>query len=634
MSESVKAIVRCRPLNEREIDTNVDIVISVDPLERQITLSHSNNAQRSFTFDHVFATDATNEEIYNEAVSPLVQSVLLGYNGCVFAFGQTSCGKTFSMQGVQKPASQRGVMPRAFQQIFECIQTTDVTYYLVRASYLEIYNEEIRDLLQKQNHHKLEVKEHPEKGVYVKDLTNIEVTCIEDMEEVLEIGSWNRVLGSTAQNPDSSRSHCIFTVEFEISFFSDQDQQEHFRSGRLNLVDLAGSERQRHSKSEGDRFREATKINLSLSALGNVISALVNEKSKHIPYRASKLTRLLQDSLGGNSRTLMIACVSPGANNYGETLSTLRYANRAKNIKNRPRINEDPKDTMIKQYQKEIKVLRHLLSNQIKISGETPLLPPPISFEIIEDKKPNRTAVVITKQERLAYEQQISGLQHKFDYEHTSREKFETSLKSTKADFENYRLKNEYKIHKLKIEYQLKIKKLEKLLQLTKDDASDESAYVSNDSDETENICPYFSYKKDKSTLLSPVTENSHLWSYQWLKCYCDSNGKTMSKNVFLTSQSNNQFYCICSEQIKKNLTNEKESQTCQICIRRLKLSNIDFNNIDYNNIDFSDSVSLVTSQPSSIDEDFHRKELEQKPRLRNGICCFIPGISFFGEAN
>ena len=366
------------------------------------------------------------------------------------------------------------------------------------------------------------------------------------------------------------------------------------------MVDLAGSERQRHSKSEGDRFREATKINLSLSALGNVISALVNEKSKHIPYRASKLTRLLQDSLGGNSRTLMIACVSPGDNNYGETLSTLRYANRAKNIKNRPRVNEDPKDTMIKQYQKEIKVLRHLLSNQIKISGETPLLPLPVSLESNEDKKPNRTAVVITKQERLAYEQQISGLQHKYDYEHVSREKFETSLKSTKADFDNYRLKNEYKIHKLQIEYQLRINKLEKLLQMTKDDVSEESAYVSNDSDETENICSDFSDKKDKSTLLSPITENSHLWSYQWLKCYCDSNGRTMSRNFFsMNSQSDDQFHCICSEQIKKNQTNEKESQTCQICIKRAKLRNIDC----------SDS-SLVTSQPSSICESLLSEDM------------------------
>ena len=164
-------------------------------------------------------------------------------------------------------------------------------------------------------------------------------------------------------NADSSRSHSIFTVNVEMCE-QDNEGEEHYRAGKLNLVDLAGSERQSKTGASGDRLKEATKINLSLSALGNVISALVDGKSKHIPYRDSKLTRLLQDSLGGNTKTLMIAALSPAADNYEETLSTLRYANRAKNIKNKPKINEDPKDAMLRELQEEINLLKAQLSGK------------------------------------------------------------------------------------------------------------------------------------------------------------------------------------------------------------------------------------------------------------------------------
>lgn len=163
-------------------------------------------------------------------------------------------------------------------------------------------------------------------------------------------------------NAESSRSHSIFTIQVEMMHTTGDDG--HIRKGKLNLVDLAGSERQAKTGASGDRLKEANKINLSLSALGNVISALVDGKSKHIPYRDSKLTRLLQDSLGGNTKTMMVACLSPADNNYDETISTLRYANRAKNIKNKPKINEDPKDAMLREYQEEIEKLKSLLQNQ------------------------------------------------------------------------------------------------------------------------------------------------------------------------------------------------------------------------------------------------------------------------------
>ena len=604
MSECVQVIVRCRPLNDRELETNTDIVMSADPVQRQCVLRKPgdkvSNPRKVFTFDGVYDTDSTNEEIYTDIVSPLVESVLEGYNGCVFAYGQTSCGKTFSMQGIDKPPSQRGIMNRAIDQIFENIQITDVTYYLIRASYLEIYNEEIRDLLIKNNRGKLDIKEHPEKGVYVRGLSSVEVTTVEEMEEVLEVGGWNRALGATALNPDSSRSHCIFIIDFELCFTSEKDEKEQFRSGRLNLVDLAGSERQMKTKLGEERFKEATKINLSLSALGNVISALVNEKSKHIPYRASKLTRLLQDSLGGNSRTLMIACVSPGENNYSETLSTLRYANRAKNIKNRPRINEDPKDALIRQYQKEIKMLRQILANQMKISNvhDMPVIPLPTSTNDINDsthqKPPFRSAVVISKQARLEYEQKISELQHRYDYEHVNKEKLQGVLTNLKTEFDNFRLRSEYTLQRLQAENKLKVDALRSQMQSDKSEgsSSDDFPCSSTSVEFSCSSCEDLADWSEKSFDGRPVlrsesrdddsSDNSHLWSYHWLKCYCGSPKKSLFKSKKIREENID----------NSNTSQENEKQvTCSNCDGSLKVERgADFQNVSADKEDGAES--------------------------------------------
>lgn len=194
------------------------------------------------------------------------------------------------------------------------------------------------------------------------------VNDVKACEAIMETGWKNRSVGATLMNSDSSRSHSIFTIYIERMLTNDLDSKN-VKFGKLNLVDLAGSERQSKTGAAGDRLKEATKINLSLSALGNVISALVDGKAKHIPFRDSKLTRLLQDSLGGNTKTLMIACISPADNNYDETLSTLRYANRAKNIKNKPRINEDPKDAKLREFQEEILWLKKMLQEQNSNQG-------------------------------------------------------------------------------------------------------------------------------------------------------------------------------------------------------------------------------------------------------------------------
>lgn len=267
------------------------------------------------------------------------------------------------MQGTLNPPSARGIIPRSFEHIFEAISVVENKKFLVVASYLEIYNEDIRDLLGSDIKKKLELKENPQSGVYVPELSKHTVQNVADCEKLMELGWKNRATGSTLMNADSSRSHSIFTIWLEMMTNNCSTKSSGIKRGKLNLVDLAGSERQAKTGASGDRLKEATKINLSLMALGNVISALVDGKSKHIPYRDSKLTRLLQDSLGGNTKTLMIACLSPADNNYDESLSTLRYANRAKNIKNKPRINEDPKDAMLREYQQEIEKLKMLLKS-------------------------------------------------------------------------------------------------------------------------------------------------------------------------------------------------------------------------------------------------------------------------------
>jgi kinesin family protein 3/17 len=277
------------------------------------------------------------------------------------------------MEGVTSEPSMRGIIPNAFEHIFDHIALNRSNdKYLVRASYFEIYNEEILDLLSPSAADKqLELHESDTGAVFVKDLTDVVVKSVAEIDGVLQKGKKNRSVGATLMNAESSRSHSIFSIVVECCSSKD-DQKDRIRVGKLNLVDLAGSERQSKTGATGDRLKEATKINLSLSALGNVISALVDGKSNHVPYRDSKLTRILQDSLGGNTKTVMCANAGPADYNYDESLSTLRYANRAKNIKNRPVINQDPKDAMLREYQDEITRLKERLSQMPSASNITP----------------------------------------------------------------------------------------------------------------------------------------------------------------------------------------------------------------------------------------------------------------------
>ncbi|CAH7440232.1 Kif17 [Phodopus roborovskii] len=459
-SESVKVVVRCRPMNQRERELSCQTVVTVDCARGQCFIQNPGAADeppKQFTFDGAYYMDHFTEQIYNEIAYPLVEGVTEGYNGTIFAYGQTGSGKSFTMQGLPDPPCQRGIIPRAFEHVFESVQCAENTKFLVRASYLEIYNEDVRDLLGADTKQKLELKEHPEKGVYVKGLSMHTVHNVAQCERVMETGWKNRAVGYTLMNKDSSRSHSIFTISIEI-YAVDERGKDHLRAGKLNLVDLAGSERQSKTGATGERLKEATKINLSLSALGNVISALVDGRCKHIPYRDSKLTRLLQDSLGGNTKTLMVACLSPADNNYDESLSTLRYANRAKNIKNKPRINEDPKDALLREYQEEIKRLKAILAQQMGPGHLSALLSTqtPLSSAQPEEKLLSPTA---TQQDTEAEKQLI-------------REEYEERLARLKADYEaeqESRVRLQEDITAMRNSYDVKLSTLEENLRKEKE---------------------------------------------------------------------------------------------------------------------------------------------------------------------
>ena len=368
-NECIQVVVRCRPFNKKEKDQGCGSIIDIFSEERQVAIkdpsSSSSSQPKSFTFDGAYDENSQQRVFYDESCFGLVESVLEGFNCTIFAYGQTGCGKSFTMQGPPSGGDMKGVIPNAFSHIFEFVKGSKDIEFLIRASDIELYNEEINDLLDNpKTEKKCDIREDPQKGIYITNLCDVVVESEKELSDLLDKGLSCRTVAATLMNSESSRSHSIFTIVIEMSTKDPLSGKDHIKAGKLNLVDLAGSERQKKTGATGAQLKEGTKINLSLSALGNVISALSENKGKHIPYRDSKLTRLLQDSLGGNTKTLMIAAISPADYNYDETLSTLRYANRAKNIKNKPKINEDPKDAMLREFKEEIERLRQALQQQ------------------------------------------------------------------------------------------------------------------------------------------------------------------------------------------------------------------------------------------------------------------------------
>ena len=360
-SECVKVAIRVRPMNKHEKEQNSKLCVEVDTVNNTVSVISTKNDVKTFPFDYVYPMETTQREVYDQVAFPIVDSIFQGYNGTVFAYGQTGCGKTYTMMGIVTDPNLKGIIPNAFSHIFGYIKTEgESKRFLVRCSFVEIYNEEVRDLLG-DSKKKLDIREDPKKGTFVRDLTYINIKDSVDIEKCLNKGNKNRHVGQTSMNDQSSRSHSLFTVYLEIEE-KGGDGNGRIKSGKLNLVDLAGSERVGKTNATGQTFDEGKKINLSLTALGSVIDALSSNR-KHIPYKDSKLTRLLADSLGGNTKTVMFANISPASYNYDETLGTLRYASRAKLIKNAPKVNEDPKDALLRKYEEEIKALKEKLSN-------------------------------------------------------------------------------------------------------------------------------------------------------------------------------------------------------------------------------------------------------------------------------
>ncbi|KAJ8703729.1 hypothetical protein PYW07_013023 [Mythimna separata] len=376
--ENVRVVVRVRPMDQREKLDGSYSCVSVDGKNNTVAVTKNNvtaaEPPRVYAYDAVFDSNTSQMDIYVQTASPIVEEVLKGYNGTIFAYGQTGTGKTYTMAGSNTAPELRGIIPNSFAHIFSHIaKAKEDEKFLVCVTYLEIYNEEVRDLLGNNPHQSLEVKERPDIGVFVKDLTGYVVHNADELEKIMAVGNKNRHIGATAMNTESSRSHAIFSITVESSKRG-SDNKMHVKMGKLHLVDLAGSERQSKTQATGTRLKEATKINQSLSVLGNVISALVDGKSTHIPYRNSKLTRLLQDSLGGNSKTVMIATIGPADTNYVETISTLRYANRAKNIENKTHVNSEPGDALLTRFQQEIDQLKKQLdectNEEVEEEGE------------------------------------------------------------------------------------------------------------------------------------------------------------------------------------------------------------------------------------------------------------------------
>uniref|UniRef100_A0A0G4FSF9 Kinesin-like protein n=1 Tax=Chromera velia CCMP2878 TaxID=1169474 RepID=A0A0G4FSF9_9ALVE len=341
MASNVKVVARFRPLNEREQRETGGALNCTFTSDKEVKISGTNasddKGERKFNLDRVFPPEASSRDVYDFTALPIVEEVLKGYNGTVFAYGQTGSGKTFTMEGVATDPEKMGVIPRMVATMFEAIDNADEAIeFTVKCSIVEIYMERVRDLLDPTKDN-LKIHEDKTRGIYIGEVTEEYVTCEQDVFDLLNIGHKNRSVAATNMNAHSSRSHLLFIVTIQQKNMHDLS----LKVGKLYLVDLAGSEKVGKTGAEGSTLDEAKMINKSLSALGNVINALTDPKVKHIPYRDSKLTRILTESLGGNAKTcLMVAC-SPSLFNEAETVSTLRFGMRAKSIKNNAKINQE-----------------------------------------------------------------------------------------------------------------------------------------------------------------------------------------------------------------------------------------------------------------------------------------------------
>ncbi|XP_039344095.1 kinesin-like protein KIF1A isoform X5 [Mauremys reevesii] len=382
---SVKVAVRVRPFNSREMGRDSKCIIQMTGNTTTIVNpKQPKETPKSFSFDYSYWSHTTPEDInyasqkqvYQDIGEEMLQHAFEGYNVCIFAYGQTGAGKSYTMMGRQEK-DQQGIIPQLCEDLFSRINdtTNDNMSYSVEVSYMEIYCERVRDLLNPKNKGNLRVREHPLLGPYVEDLSKLAVTSYNDIQDLMDSGNKARTVAATNMNETSSRSHAVFNIIFTQKRHDAETDVTTEKVSKISLVDLAGSERADSTGAKGTRLKEGANINKSLTTLGKVISALAemdsgpnkNKKKKKtdfIPYRDSVLTWLLRENLGGNSRTAMVAALSPADINYDETLSTLRYADRAKQIRCNAVINEDPNNKLIRELKDEVARLRDLLYSQ------------------------------------------------------------------------------------------------------------------------------------------------------------------------------------------------------------------------------------------------------------------------------
>ncbi|XP_073908389.1 kinesin-like protein KIF27 isoform X6 [Castor canadensis] len=368
----VKVAVRIRPLLCKEVLHNHQVCVRVIPNTQQIIIGRD----RVFTFDFVFGKNSTQDEVYNTCIKPLVLSLIEGYNATVFAYGQTGSGKTYTIGGghiASVAEGQKGIIPRAIQEIFQSITENPSIDFNIKVSYIEVYKEDLRDLLELETSMKdLHIREDGKGNTVIVGAKECHVETVDEVMSLLEVGNAARHTGTTQMNEHSSRSHAIFTISIcQIEKNTEAAEDELWYSHRqivskFHFVDLSGSERVTKTGNTSERFKESIQINSGLLALGNVISALGHprRKSSHIPYRDAKITRLLKDSLGGRAKTVMITCVSPSSSDFDESLNSLKYANRARNIRNKPTLNFSPESDRMDEMEFEIKLLRQALQSQ------------------------------------------------------------------------------------------------------------------------------------------------------------------------------------------------------------------------------------------------------------------------------
>ncbi|KAG0749806.1 hypothetical protein G6F57_004691 [Rhizopus arrhizus] len=461
---NIKVVCRFRPQNKLEIREGGVPIIDIDEDGTQVTLK--GEATSNFAFDKVFGMNTPQKDVFEYSIKSIVDDVTAGYNGTVFAYGQTGSGKTFTMMGADiDDPDTKGIIPRIIEQIFSSINDAPTNIeFTVKVSYMEIYMERVRDLFNPSNDN-LAIHEDKTRGVYVKDLYEIYVANRDEVYLAMKNGSSNRVVAYTNMNAESSRSHSIVVITITQKNLDTGAA----KSGKLYLVDLAGSEKVGKTGASGQTLEEAKKINKSLTALGMVINSLTDGKSSHVPYRDSKLTRILQESLGGNSRTTLIINCSPSSYNEAETISTLRFGMRAKSIKNKAKVNADLSPAELKALLKKAKTETvtfqtyiAALEGEVNIwrggntlpsdkwvsldkinKGDFSALPPASNFKssaVVDDSsRPVTPSVVLEKDEREELLKRENELMDQIAEKETELAKREKLLESLKEEMDYYK---------------------------------------------------------------------------------------------------------------------------------------------------------------------------------------------------